>query len=89
MKIVIMILLALMIVCAISVSLTKSLMNSIVIYMAFSMILSLIWFILEAPDLGITEAAVGAGIDSILLFVTLKKVREIRNVKEKEGKENE
>ena len=89
MKIVIMILLALMIVCAISVSLTKSLMNSIVIYMAFSMILSLIWFILEAPVLGITEAAVGAGIDSILLFVTLKKVREIRNVKEKEGKENE
>ena len=37
MKIVIMILLALMIVCAISVSLTKSLMNSIVIYMCFSM----------------------------------------------------
>ena len=87
MKIVIMILLALTIVCAISVSLTKSLMNSIVIYMCFSMFLSIIWFCLEAADLGITEAAVGAGVDSILLFITLKKVREIRNAKSEEGGE--
>ena len=35
--------------------------------------------LLESPDLGITEAAVGAGIDSLLLFATLKKIHAIRN----------
>jgi len=33
---------------------------------------------LESPDLAITEAAVGAGITSILFFVTLKKVRAMK-----------
>jgi uncharacterized MnhB-related membrane protein len=34
-----------------------------------------IWVILQSPDLAITEAAVGAGVTSILFFVTLKKIR--------------
>ncbi|MBR1814191.1 MAG: DUF4040 domain-containing protein [Lachnospiraceae bacterium] len=84
MKIVIMVLLLLMIVCAISVSLTKGLLTSVVIYMSFSMFLSLIWFLLEAADLGITEAAVGAGVNTILFFVTLKKVRELKKEHDEE-----
>jgi uncharacterized MnhB-related membrane protein len=36
--------------------------------------MSIIWILLESPDLAITEAAVGAGITSILFFVTLKKI---------------
>ncbi|MDY5000808.1 MAG: hydrogenase subunit MbhD domain-containing protein, partial [Lachnospiraceae bacterium] len=35
------------------------------------------WVILESPDLAITEAAVGAGITSVLFFITLKKIRAI------------
>jgi uncharacterized MnhB-related membrane protein len=31
--------------------------------------------LLESPDLAITEAAVGAGVSSILFFVTLRKIR--------------
>ena len=46
--------------------------------MAFSLIMAIIWLLLESPDLAITEAAVGAGVTSILLFVTLKKIRSIR-----------
>ena len=78
MNVVIVILLLLMIACALSVSLTKGLLTSVVIYMSFSMFLSLVWFLLEAADLGITEAAVGAGVNTILFFVTLKKVRELK-----------
>ena len=32
---------------------------------------------LESPDLAITEAAVGAGITSVLFFITLKKIQQI------------
>jgi uncharacterized MnhB-related membrane protein len=72
------ILLLFLIICAISVSFSKRLLVSVVIYMAFSLVMAIIWLILESPDLAITEAAVGAGVTSILLFVTLKKIRSIR-----------
>ena len=66
-----------LIVCAISVSFYKNLLNSIIIFMSYSLIMSIIWILLESPDLAITEAAVGAGITSILFFVTLKKIHAI------------
>ena len=58
--------------------------NSIIIYMAFSLIMSIIWIILESPDLAITEAAVGAGVTSLLFFVTLKKIRAVKGDEENE-----
>lgn len=72
------VLLLFLIICAIAVSLSKRLLVSVSIYMTFSLIMAIIWLILESPDLAITEAAVGAGVTSILLFVTLKKIRSIR-----------
>ena len=72
------ILLLFLIFCAIAVSFSKRLLVSVVIYMAFSLVMAIIWLILESPDLAITEASVGAGVTSILLFVTLKKIRSIR-----------
>lgn len=50
-----------LLVCAIAVSFSKNLLNSLLIYMSFSLIMSVLWICLESPDLGITEAAVGAG----------------------------
>ena len=67
------ILMGLLIVCAVSVSFSKNLLNSILIYMSFSLVMSMLWICLESPDLAITEAAAGAGITSVLFFVTLKK----------------
>ena len=72
------ILLAFLLICAVSVSLTKNLLTSIIIYMSFSLIMSVIWLTLEAPDLAITEAAVGAGVTSLLFFATLKKIHAIK-----------
>ena len=71
------ILLVFIITCAISVSLTKNLLTALVIFMGQSLAMSIIWVLLESPDLAITEAAVGAGITSLLLFVTLKKIHAI------------
>lgn len=50
-----------LIVCAIAVCLTRNLLTSVIIYMGYSMIMSIIWITLESPDLAITEAAVGRG----------------------------
>ncbi len=71
------ILLGFLVVCAVSVSLSKNLLNSILIYMSYSLVMSIIWLLLESPDLAITEAAVGAGVTSLLFFVTLKKIQAI------------
>lgn len=79
-------LLGFLVVCAVSVSFSKNLLNSIIIYMSFSLVMSMIWICLESPDLAITEAAVGAGVTSILFFVTLKKIHAIR---EEEVEEDE
>jgi len=77
-------LLLFLIVCAISVTMTKNLLTSLVIYMAFSLVMSIIWICLQSPDLAITEAAVGAGVTSILFFVTLKKIHAIDEQRKEE-----
>lgn len=79
-------LLGLLLVCGIATCLSKNLLVSLVIYMAYSIIMSIIWALLEAPDLAITEAAVGAGVSSVLLFLTLKKIRSIRKKVQDENK---
>lgn len=71
------ILMVFLIICAISVSFSRNLLNSLLIYMSFSLIMSILWVCLESPDLAITEAAVGAGVTSILFFTTLRKIRAI------------
>lgn len=83
------ILLGFLLVCAISVSLSKKLLNSILIYMSYSLVVSVIWVLLESPDLAITEAAVGAGVTSVLFFVTLKKIHAIVNTEEEEGEKQD
>lgn len=69
------ILLILLIGCAVAVNLTPSLLQAVVIFMSYSLIMCLLWILMESPDLAITEAAVGAGVSGILFFVTLKKIR--------------
>ena len=71
------ILLIFLIVCAIGASLAKNLLNAILVFMAYSLIMSVIWIILESPDLAITEAAVGAGVTTVLFLITLKKIHSI------------
>ena len=79
------ILLIFLVVCAVSVSFSKNLLNSIIIFMSYSLVMSIIWTLLESPDLAVTEAAVGAGVTSLLFFMTLKKIHAMRE----EGAENE
>ena len=73
-----------LVVCAIAVSFSKNLLNSILIFMSYSLMMSIIWILLESPDLAITEAAVGAGVTSLLFFITLKKIQAMEEERQDE-----
>ena len=77
------VLLIFLIVCAIGATIAKKLLVTVIIFMAYSTAMAIVWVILKAPDLAITEAAVGAGVTTILFFLTLKKVRAIKETREK------
>lgn len=79
-------LLGFLIICALAATLVRSPMVTIITLMAYSVIMSVIWLMLEAPDLAITEAAVGAGVDTILFFIVMKKVRELHRQRKEEKK---
>ena len=78
MRVFIIVLFVFLIICAVAVSFSKNLLNSILIYMSFSLIMSLVWISLESPDLAITEAAVGAGVTTLLFFGCFKKIGAIK-----------
>ena len=81
-------LLVFILVCAVAVSVTKDLLTSIIIFMAQSVAMSVVWILLRAPDLAITEAAVGAGITTLLMFISLKKLHAVR-VQGRKGEDDE
>ncbi|MBQ4258605.1 MAG: DUF4040 domain-containing protein [Clostridia bacterium] len=87
MEIIELMLLIFLLICGIATCLSKNLLVSLIIFMAYSVIMSVVWILLEAPDLSITEAAVGAGISSVLMFITLKKIRDIRRKNQNETKQ--
>ncbi|WHH58773.1 hydrogenase subunit MbhD domain-containing protein [Petroclostridium sp. X23] len=62
---------------AIAVSAIRSLLGAIIVFMVYSLVMAVLWQQLNAPDLAITEAAVGAGITTLLFVFTLKTIRGI------------
>lgn len=68
-------LLLFLIVCAVVVSRTKDLLSAIIMFAAYSLVMAVIWQQLEAPDLALTEAAMGAGVTTLLLLVVVSKTR--------------
>jgi len=77
MELVITILLCILILNAVMVVFTRNLLAACIIFMAQSLVMVLVWILLQSPDLAITEAAVGAGVSSLLFFLALKKIHAI------------
>jgi multicomponent Na+:H+ antiporter subunit B len=74
-----MILLGLLIAAATAVCAMKSVMASVIIFSAYSVVKSIVWIFFSAPDLAITEAAVSTGISGVLYFIVLKRVLIVRH----------
>ena len=85
------ILLTFLVVSATAVCVMKRLLSAMIIFASFSAVVSLVWILLAAPDLAITEAAVGTGISGILFFVVLKRigVMQEEHRREREQKTND
>lgn len=82
-------LLILLVVLAIAVSFTKRLLPAVLIFMGYSVITSIIWMLLQSPDLAITEAAVGAGITTVLFFAAFKRMGLFEKSLKEEGVKDE
>jgi multisubunit Na+/H+ antiporter MnhB subunit len=48
--------------------------QAIVLFITFGLFLALAWVRLDAPDIGLTEAAVGAGLAGVLLLDTMRRM---------------
>ncbi|WP_135362665.1 DUF4040 domain-containing protein [Halosimplex halophilum] len=59
--------------CALATAMLRDVLGSIIAFGAYSLGIAVIWVFLRAPDVGLTEAAVGAGIMTILLLLTIAK----------------
>tara|TARA_B100000945_G_scaffold248448_1_gene204910 strand:- start:73 stop:648 length:576 start_codon:yes stop_codon:yes gene_type:complete len=69
------ILLFLLVVCAITAVLMKDLLSSVAILSAYSLIMAVLWMRLNAVDVAFTEAAVSAGITTVLMIAALSKTQ--------------
>ena len=54
---------------------SKDLLFSVIFLAAVSLNLALIFIILQAPDIAITEAAVNAGLTTLIYVIAIKKTR--------------
>ncbi len=57
---------------------SRTLYGSLTLFFAFGMVMALAWARLNAPDLALAEAAIGAGLSGALLFNALQKSRPER-----------
>ncbi len=68
-------LLLFLVVCAIAVARIRDLLSGVIIFASYSLVMAIIWLQLSAPDIAITEAALGAGVTSLLLIAAISKTK--------------
>ncbi len=67
------VMLLLLIAIAVTVGRAKDLLAAVVKFALYGLVLCLVWQHRGAPDVAITEAAVGAGVTSVLFLLTIAK----------------
>ena len=89
MNIITLFLLTFLIVCAVAACLARNLLVTVIIFMGYSLVMAGVWLFLQSPDLAITEATVGAGVSSILFFLTLRRIRTIDTLADADAEREE
>ncbi|MCD5409331.1 MAG: DUF4040 domain-containing protein [Methanocellales archaeon] len=67
------ILLYFLVILSIIVVFTKDLLAATVVFSIYGLVMAIVFAQLNAPDVALTEAAVGAGITTLLFIVTIAK----------------
>ena len=83
------ILLSFLVIAAATICMMKRLISMAIVFAAYCVVMSVIWILLAAPDLAITEAAVGTGISGVLFFILLKRVRVMEKKSEDENRRSD
>jgi len=58
---------------------SRDLFRAVVLFIAFGMLMALAWVRLEAPDVALAEAAIGAGLTGVLLLDAVSHFRGRRD----------
>ena len=61
------------VVTAVATALLRDILAAIVVFGAYSLGMALLYTLLLAPDVGLTEAVIGAGVTTLLLLLTIAK----------------
>ncbi|MDZ4167454.1 MAG: hydrogenase subunit MbhD domain-containing protein [Coriobacteriia bacterium] len=67
------VLLLLLIGCALAVVRLKDLLAAAIVFSSYSLLMCLLWLHRGAPDVAMTEAAVGAGVTTVLFLTTVSR----------------
>jgi len=62
-----------MIILTIAASMFKDLVNAVVVSAAVSLIASILFYFLQAPDVAMAEAAIGAGLTTAIFIIAIRK----------------
>lgn len=66
---------------------SRDLFRAVVLFIAFGLLMALGWVRLEAPDVALAEAAIGAGLTGVLLLDAVSHFRARRRAGEEEGEQ--
>lgn len=66
------VILVMLIILSVFTLLSRDLLHGVLALSAFSLMSALLFYILRAPDVAITEAAVGAGVSTVILVWAIK-----------------
>ena len=61
--------------CALAVAGSRDLMSAIVLFSAYSAVMSVLWLLLLAPDVAMTEAAIGVGVNTVMFVAVVSRTR--------------
>ncbi len=61
--------------CALAVAGSRDLMSAIVLFSAYSAVMSVLWLLLLAPDVAMTEAAIGVGVNTVMFVAVVSRIR--------------
>ena len=67
------VLLILLVITAIAVVISRDLLVAAVIFAVYSLLMAVVYVQLNSPDVGLTEAAVGAGVTTVLFILAIAR----------------
>ena len=82
MKIAECVLLLILIITGVTAPLQRHPLIMVLTFTTFGLVMSVIWMLLQAPDLAITEAAVGTGVSGVLFYLCLRRIRAMQGTED-------